>query len=502
MAKPTTHVEIEAKYDVADGQPLPDLIGVGGVDAVVAQAEMVLTATYFDTPTHSLAAARATLRRRTGGTDDGWHLKLPLADGERLELHRSLGRGQSPPPSLTAPVRALVRADRLVTVATLVNRRTVHHLLDADGRLLAELADDTVTGARHDVDGDPVVWRELEIELVHGDRRVLAALDAAVRSGGLVPAAGPSKLARVLGGAPSPPASRGSAGRRTAVAEVLQGELRGGLQDLLGADPLVRLDRPGAAVRMRDAVTRLRAATALRHQVATDDRTAAIRSELTWLDSVVGEVGDLDASASRVRAALATEPGELVLGPVSRRVDREVAAARRGAQAAVREALVSARYLALLDSVTELAAGEPDAAALPGRAGDVLPELADRALHRVQRRLGRLRRASSEDERRRHVRAGLADVHRARLAGRLASEVRGARGTGFAALEEALGVLTELATGVRAQTLLRHLGVQAHLAGENGFTFGRLHGVEELHAARLLRRAKAARKKIKRMRRG
>ena len=32
---------------------------------------MVLTATYFDTPAHSLSAAGATMRRRTGGEDAG-----------------------------------------------------------------------------------------------------------------------------------------------------------------------------------------------------------------------------------------------------------------------------------------------------------------------------------------------------------------------------------------------------------------------------------------------
>ena len=63
----------------------------------MTKPEIVLTATYFDTPSHSLSAAGATLRRRTGGDDDGWHLKLKVADGERLEVHRPLGRSQSPP---------------------------------------------------------------------------------------------------------------------------------------------------------------------------------------------------------------------------------------------------------------------------------------------------------------------------------------------------------------------------------------------------------------------
>jgi hypothetical protein len=37
---------------------------------------------------------------------------------------------------------------------------------------------------------------------------------------------------------------------------------------------------------------------------------------------------------------------------------------------------------------------------------------------------------------------------------------------------------------VVARRLLRDLGVRAHLSGENGFTFGRLHGLEEAGAQR------------------
>ena len=96
-----SHVEIEAKYDVPPSASLPDLVGSGDVNSSVSVPVMVLTATYYDTPGHALGSAGATLRRRTGGTDDGWHLKLRLGTGERLELHRALGRGQTPPAALT-----------------------------------------------------------------------------------------------------------------------------------------------------------------------------------------------------------------------------------------------------------------------------------------------------------------------------------------------------------------------------------------------------------------
>ena len=222
-----SHLEIESKYDVADAQPLPDLVGVGGIKTVEATPEMVLTATYFDTPEHALSSSGATLRRRTGGEDDGWHLKLSVADGERLEVHRPLGRGQTPPAALTSLVRAFAGSNDLAAVATLTTRRTVHRLLDAEGRALAELADDTVTGERLDQDLPDVRWREVEIELLEGDRELMAGLAAAMRDAGVAPAGSASKVGRVLH-APAAAEAPGSAspGRRVSAAVVLDGGLR------------------------------------------------------------------------------------------------------------------------------------------------------------------------------------------------------------------------------------------------------------------------------------
>ena len=47
---------------------------------------------YYDTDALGLAANQVILRRRTGGEDDGWHVKLPKSSGERLEVHHPLGR--------------------------------------------------------------------------------------------------------------------------------------------------------------------------------------------------------------------------------------------------------------------------------------------------------------------------------------------------------------------------------------------------------------------------
>ncbi|NMD25708.1 MAG: CYTH domain-containing protein, partial [Actinobacteria bacterium] len=75
------HREIERKLDVPARFRLPSLSGAGnGIGEVHRQPTLRLTAAYYDTADLRLARHRITLRRRTGGGDDGWHLKLPHVD--------------------------------------------------------------------------------------------------------------------------------------------------------------------------------------------------------------------------------------------------------------------------------------------------------------------------------------------------------------------------------------------------------------------------------------
>ena len=98
MSAPDSSLEIERKYAVGAGFVLPDLSMVPGVAAVTGPDTYHLTAVYLDTPGLDLAAARITLRRRTGGTDAGWHLKLPAGAEARREVHAPLGPGGEPVP--------------------------------------------------------------------------------------------------------------------------------------------------------------------------------------------------------------------------------------------------------------------------------------------------------------------------------------------------------------------------------------------------------------------
>ena len=105
------HLEIERKFDVDEGFAMPDLAGLPGVSEVREPVEHALEAAYYDTPDLRLARARVTLRRRTGGTDAGWHEKLPVTGARRdprtrdLAVTTELGIGSY----VGAPVRVAAR---------------------------------------------------------------------------------------------------------------------------------------------------------------------------------------------------------------------------------------------------------------------------------------------------------------------------------------------------------------------------------------------------------
>src|SRR4029453_15602585 len=96
----TKTLEIERKYDATKSLRLPDLHNLPGVAAVAEPAEHRLEATYFDTSDLRLARRGIPLRRRTGGADAGWHLKLPTPKGDREELQRPLDSPDAVPESL------------------------------------------------------------------------------------------------------------------------------------------------------------------------------------------------------------------------------------------------------------------------------------------------------------------------------------------------------------------------------------------------------------------
>jgi inorganic triphosphatase YgiF len=203
------HLEIEQKFDVDENFMRPDFGVLGGVlhEDVTAAAPAAhhLAATYFDTPDERLAASKITLRRRTGGTDEGWHLKLPAGTDARREIHAPLGGGGSEVPERLAAAVADVTGGRpLAPIAALDTERTVVTLTGHDGRVLAEIADDMVTARRLSGPGAnagrPRRWREIEVEVPAAAPALQRAAAELLRAAGARPAGHGSKLARLLDG--------------------------------------------------------------------------------------------------------------------------------------------------------------------------------------------------------------------------------------------------------------------------------------------------------------
>jgi hypothetical protein len=148
----------------------------------------------------------ATLRRRTGGPDEGWHLKLPVGAGTRRELQAPLGDDPTTvPQQLASLVATWTEGHPLQVVAVLETRRTVRNLIGADGTVLAEVADDLVTGrlpSLGDTPAGPVTWREIEVELVSGGPEILAAARTRLTAAGARLSSSASKLGRLLGTSP------------------------------------------------------------------------------------------------------------------------------------------------------------------------------------------------------------------------------------------------------------------------------------------------------------
>lgn len=195
-------LETENKFAVGAGFTVPDFTGVTGVVSVSPAQTFQLAATYFDTADLRLVKAHVTLRRRTGGKDAGWHLKLPAGTGSRREIHEPLGTDPATVPApLAGRVATWAREQPLRPVARLETTRTVRHLAGGSGEVLAEIADDQVKGSVSSEGGGWRVassWREVEVELAGGPPELLDAAGQALLRAGAEPSASASKLSFVL----------------------------------------------------------------------------------------------------------------------------------------------------------------------------------------------------------------------------------------------------------------------------------------------------------------
>jgi len=142
---------------------MPPLVGLVPDGGRLEQEMRRLDNTYFDTPGAGLRLFGVTLRRRVRGSETGWQLKVP--DGTARTEFQSGSRTKTLPPALAKAVMGLRAGDRLGPVAVVTTTRTASRVLNADGELVVEIADDQVASGPPDGESMLHSWREVEVEL-------------------------------------------------------------------------------------------------------------------------------------------------------------------------------------------------------------------------------------------------------------------------------------------------------------------------------------------------
>ncbi|MEU9322303.1 CYTH and CHAD domain-containing protein [Streptomyces canus] len=476
-----TKREIERKYE-SDDSGLPDLTGVAGVEAVVDKGVAHLDATYYDTADERLVASSITLRRRTGGSDAGWHLKLPVSEGVRDEIRAPIS--DTLPDELAALVRSRVREVELLPVVRLRSNRDVRHLLDAQGRLLAEVSVDAVHAERLSGGVGDAQWTEIEVELADGgDSAFLDKVEKRLRKADVRPSASPSKLARALAETAPKKKSPVTADPVTAGDHVLA-YVRAQRDAILELDPAVRQDAEDSVHSMRVATRRMRSTFKSYGTVLDRDVTDPIGDELKWLAGELGVSRDREVLSERLTAALDEVPQTLVYGPVASRLSTWAGDRPGGASARLIGVLDSRRYLALLDTLDALIADPPLLKAAGKKPHKVIAKAVRKDFRKVAGLVGQALELEPGTDRDTAIHEARKKTKRARYAAETARPVLGKPAkTMVKSMKSLQNLLGEHQDSVMARQTLRELSAVAHAAGESAFTYGLLHGREEQQAA-------------------
>ncbi|GLB81396.1 hypothetical protein Mkiyose1665_37870 [Mycobacterium kiyosense] len=473
-------MEVERKFDVVESTVTPSFEGIAAVARVEKSPTEELDAVYFDTPGQDLARNRITLRRRTGGSDAGWHLKLPAGPDSRTEIHAPLDASDSDtvPAELLDVVLAIVRDRPVEPVARITTRREIQVLYGADGAALAEFCNDHVTAwsAADTDDTGPAEqqWREWELELRgtdekrngNADLQLLDRLSNRLLDAGAAPAGHGSKLAKVLGSTAQPaPGPEPTDPVHRAVAQQVD--------ELLVWDRAVRADVFDSVHQMRVTTRKIRSLLKESRESFGLADDAWVLNEMRELAGVLGVARDAEVLGERYERALKSLDPALVRGPVWERL---VDGAQRRYQAGLRRSLSamrSKRYFRLLDALDAIATAPPvtvsgqepapvtiDAAyrgvrkaAKKALAAEKVAEQAadaDEALHAIRKRAKRLRYTAA-----------------ATGANRVAQQAK--------VIQTLLGDHQDSA--VSREHLLTQADL-AHAAGEDTFTYGLLYQLE------------------------
>ena len=511
--------EVEIKFAVDGSTAVPDLTRLPEVESIGSTREHRLSAIYYDTRDLRLTRAKITLRRRTGGKDDGWHIKMPASQG-RLELGAELTDPAKIPPEILSQVRAIVRDLPLEPIAQVDNNRREVTLLDDAGAPVAEFCDDRVTAWSLLPGGQKQTWREWEVELAgempgtkEGTELIRNATTHLISAGARV-SASPSKLVAALGdtvdSAPLPPHLAGEPLDEEDPAYAVVEAIKANRNSLIEWDPKVRRDEWDSVHQMRVATRELRSQLETFEGVLEHEQMRHIENELKELARVLGVARDAEVVEERFHDLLDSDPTGLIDNTARAHIHDDMRKEYEAAHADIVRALDSDRYLALLDSIDHLiahaasvrvdaaaagaaaaAAGKADAADAAGTAEVLYSSLAE-AYKKLMKRHRHVQENYDNPELPLHERENYVhDTRKTAKKLRYAAEAVGEASTlktgklakACKTLQSQLG---DFQDAVTARDRLHDLAQDAAERGEDTFAYGMLYQVEMTNAAAAL----------------
>ena len=467
-------------FDVPESWTFPPLSGLLPADSQVVLATTQMSSTYFDTADRDLARVGLTVHRQRELADTEWQLSLPDDAPIRAQ---SAGNGQQVPKQFRDLLLGARLGAALRPIAQLNTDQTVRQVMTAEGSTIAEIADSTLHAT---VFGDQAVligWRSIDIT-ANGDQEFLVAGRRWLKHAGATPAPMSPPLARALQ-ADTHPADHG---RPATMNGLVQNYLQQQYQALIRGDLGLRR---GLDVIHPTRVATRRFRSVLRvFDLFDSAQAAALDAELAWYAGLLGAVRDRQVLRERLDGQVHALPAELVLGPVTARIDQELLAEELHARQDLAAAMAHRRYLALLRNVRDWASAPPWTE--PTRPAKDIAHYTQGAYRKLQRRLKQATKTNDDEALHRARKAG----KRARYTSELAEPKLGKqarvmvkRATAF---QDELG---EHQDSVGAATVLRRLAAAAGTApGENGFTYGILWAHEQQRAQQARRHARKAAK--------
>ncbi|HET9778014.1 MAG TPA: CYTH and CHAD domain-containing protein [Propionibacteriaceae bacterium] len=468
--------EQEDKFEVDQDwvmPPVADLVPDGGrLDHEVRK----LHNTYFDTPSAGLRLFGITLRRRIGGSETGWQLKVPSGTA-RTEL-QSGSRAKSMPPALAKGVEGLRAGESLDPVATIVTTRTAYQLLNADDELVLEIADDQVESGPPDGESMLHSWREVEVELgPAGKKKDLKRATKMLLAAGAAPGTTRNKLDRALG--PALPDGQASNIESGTVGELVAAYAAAQCEVLASNDVGMRTGTP-AVHKTRVAARRLRSTLRIFSDVFDAAPAEELDNELKWYADVLGRVRDRDILSNRLAEQIAELPPEQVRGPVEAEVAKILDAERETAVRSLDRAMRTQRYKHLMQLLRAWRSAPPltDAGA---EEGATAIKYVEKATGRAEKRL---RKAEDIEELHRARKA----FKRARYAAELTEPADSQMKSVARDAEEMQTLLGEHQDATVAAKFLAKMSADGEIAAGSAFTYGILMA-NELNRATNIRRS-------------